>query len=280
MYAQHIVIIVLLATLLAFIVSIVRTPEYETRARILIIQRQITPDAFAASQSADYVANLLHEGVVSDSFYEHVAQKNPSLFSGMSSDVTERRKEWTRMVATSVVSGKGVLNVSTYHQNRDTAQQLGTLVIQTLLENGKDYHGAGDSVTLRVLDEPVTSSHPTRPNILLNALAGLVVGFGISFAFVILAPSRRRAFEESEYVEPRVFEPAPSFTVGRVVPNTVPNVQSLEPLPEVLSEAPQEIPFVAEPGIAISTELPKITEPNVERDAAVNIQSWMKRRPT
>ena len=74
----------------------------------------------------------------------------------------------------SVVYGTGVLNVSAYSPDPTQAMQLAGAASDTLVSKGWQY--VGGDVTLQVVNHPVVSKWPVRPNLVVNAFLGFLVG--------------------------------------------------------------------------------------------------------
>jgi hypothetical protein len=94
-------------------------------------------------------------------------------------------------VAAQPLNDTGIINLTVYHEDRAQADQIMRAVISTMLAKHQEYHGAGDQVGIRTIDQPVTSNAPVKPNIFLNLLAGLVMGIIFSFVYVYLYPEEK-----------------------------------------------------------------------------------------
>lgn len=195
---EYVAVIILIAALTAFIVSVVRVPEYAAQSRLLIIQKQERIDAFTASKSAEYIASILQEAIYSESFFESLTAKDENLSKHFSPDPYVRSKQWEKKIDTSIISGKGIMVIRVYDSNRDVAQALADLIVSTLIKESATYHGAGDAVTIRLIDSPSTTTKPARPNTPLNVFAGAVIGVGLSAAYVFIATRR----EQDKVVQP------------------------------------------------------------------------------
>lgn len=184
---EYIAVIILIAVLVSFGVTITQEPEYEASARVLVIQKQENVDAFTASKSADYLTAILEEAIYSESFFQTLISKDQSLADDFSTEPKKRKEQWRETVTTDIINDKGILAVSIFDADRDEAQQLSEIVMTTLIEEAPTYHGAGNSVTIRLIDNPVTSTRPVRPSVFANIAAGLFVGIALSAALVLLS---------------------------------------------------------------------------------------------
>jgi len=59
-------------------------------------------------------------------------------------------------------------------------------MIYVLVEQGSQYHGGGEQVEIKLIDKPIVSNYPVRPNLILNAIVALLVGLVVSFVYVYL----------------------------------------------------------------------------------------------
>ncbi|MFC1622700.1 hypothetical protein ACFL1Y_01780, partial [Patescibacteria group bacterium] len=73
--------------------------------------------------------------------------------------------------------------VSVYDKDKKQANRIANGIAYTLVNNSAEYHGGGQDVTIKVVNEPLVSNRPARPNIILNLVLSLVVGLLISFAW-------------------------------------------------------------------------------------------------
>ena len=85
-----------------------------------------------------------------------------------------KRKRWERSIRPSVVFGTGVLHISAYSPSSTQAMLLSGAVAETLVEKGWEY--VGGDVNIKLVNAPVVTRFPVRPNILLNTLLGFLVG--------------------------------------------------------------------------------------------------------
>lgn len=183
---RRVLVIGVLAALLATAVSFVRPLEYSSTVRLLIIERSaLGLDPYTAIRSAEGISGNLASIVYTTSFFNKVlAAGFPIDQTTFKKDETKRRKQWKQMVSTSVARGSGILTITVYHKNRDQATQITNAIGTVLQREGWTYVGGGD-LQVKIVDEPLTSRYPTRPNIPVNAFAGLVLGFVVGVAYIL-----------------------------------------------------------------------------------------------
>jgi len=83
----------------------------------------------------------------------------------------------------SVVYGTGVLNVSAYHPDAEQAKMLAGAAVNALSSKGWEY--VGGDVTIKVVNEPIVTRFPVRPNVVLNAVLGFIVGVLLSGLMIL-----------------------------------------------------------------------------------------------
>ena len=78
------------------------------------------------------------------------------------------------MVDASAVYGTGVLNISVYNKNQEQAKEWAGAVADTLVGSGWEY--VGSDIGMKVVNTPVVTNWPVRPNFIVNLILGFVVG--------------------------------------------------------------------------------------------------------
>lgn len=167
--------------------------EYSSQMQILVIQKYTLTDSYTASKSAEKVSQNLGEVVKTSSFLEDVvASKKVDLQDLLKLNESDRRDEWEKTLDTEVVPNASILKITAYDVNPSHAEQIVNAVSDVLIEKGSDYHGAPDTISLKVVDTALTSTYPTRPNILLNGSAAAVFG-GLCAAVVLFLMTPKSA---------------------------------------------------------------------------------------
>ncbi len=180
-----------LLALFAGAISFVFPLEYRADAQMLVVSRtRYGVDPYTAVKSAERVGENIARIVGTDIFFAQVLsqpgfQLDTNRFVGTTERV--RRKRWEQAIDASVSFGTGVLNISAYHTDPAQAKAYASAVMETLVERGWEY--VGGDVSLKIVNQPVVTAIPVRPNIMLNVLAGFALGVLISGGFVL---SRKR----------------------------------------------------------------------------------------
>lgn len=178
-------LVVFLVTGLTFTLTIMQPLKYRSTAQLLVGQKyQPGVDTYTATKSADYLSNVLSEVVYSSSFMDEVTSGSYGVKNDFNSRPLQRKKQWLKAVKTKVVSDTGIIVIDAYHQNKIQATQLAQAVVNVLIAKGNLYHGQGDQVFIRLLDSPITTDFPVKPNIFINTILGFIVGILLSLGAV------------------------------------------------------------------------------------------------
>lgn len=198
---EIIALVVGISVVLALIVSLVSPFQYSATTKILIIQKQSgNLDAYTANKSAERIGQNLSNIINTSSFYNEVLAANSGLQSKFPEDSVERMKLWDKNVKVNVIPETGILEINAYDTDRDFASQLVRAIAYVLVNKGAEYHGGGNDVEIKIVDDVFVSKYPVRPNIILNmGLAG-IIGVALGCVFVILSESRKRKNEYEQVI--------------------------------------------------------------------------------
>ncbi len=183
----------LLGLVLALIVSFVQPLRYSSAIRLLIFQN-LGPsvDAYTASRSVERVAEDLSTIIYTSTFFDQV------IASGFRVDVNtfpkednKRRRVWTQTVDANVSHGSGLLTIATYHTDIAQAEQLVRAIAFVLTQHVKEYTSGGN-VDIRLVDAPLNSVWPVKPNIFANIISGFFLGCLVGAAYILLELERIR----------------------------------------------------------------------------------------
>lgn len=186
-----------LTTCAIFIIGVVITLsqplKYGTESRVMISQRVgLGVDMYTMSKSNEYLSNTMAEVVRSTSFFHDVLNSDPGVdraYFTMNSG--KQLKTWRKTVDVSVLSDSGVVVISVYHTNRAQAMQLASAINNTIRLKSNSYFNSNSELSIKVLDEPVVSNWPIKPNVLVNILSSLLMGLALAtFYIYVLATSK------------------------------------------------------------------------------------------
>lgn len=190
---QTIFAIVMIFFLLAFIVNIVQPMRYGTKFKVLIIQNNLNnADPFLVSKSSEHLGSVLSKVISSHSFYKKVAGSNFNIDNNYFGDnLADQTKEWTKTVRAINLEDSGILEINVYHTNRVQANQIAESIAFTLKKDHTEYHGSGDNVEIKILDEPLTSDFPVKPNVIVNLIIAILFGSMFSLVYIYVFPDEK-----------------------------------------------------------------------------------------
>lgn len=192
---KFVLIIGLLAAVLAVGFSLFSPLEYRSSSRLLITPYVSSAgevfDQYTALKSAEQMVDTLTQIIHTTLFQNRVLQSPYDIKAErFESEPRERRKEWAKKVKPEITPGTGVLVVSVYDVDPVRSREITEAVSETLVNGGKDYLPGQVKITL--IDPPLVSKYPVRPNLLFRALLGLLFGAFFASAYTILHPHNRR----------------------------------------------------------------------------------------
>lgn len=169
--------------------------RYSATMRLLIIQKQLAQaDPYTAMKASERISDNLGQIVYTTSFFGKVMDEKFNIDKSVfSTDEIKRRKEWSQMISTSVIRGTGMLQVAVYHTDQAQAKLISQAVANVLISEGWTYVGGGD-LQVKLVDEPLLSRWPVKPNIPINAFMGLVLGILAGAGWSIADARRKNIF--------------------------------------------------------------------------------------
>ena len=158
--------------------------EYGASARVLITPRA-TPgvDPYTSSKAAEVIAQNLADVVGTSQFFSQVvaAAGTGIDLSYFPTDELARRKLWSQTIDASVTYNTGILTVTAYHPKKDQAVAIASAVAGVLGGTGNDF--AVNAADYRLIDSPVASKYPEKPNFVAIAVAAFLLGGAVSFIY-------------------------------------------------------------------------------------------------
>lgn len=184
--------IVIIFLILAIILSIIQPFKYGSSSQILVIQNFSNQDPYLASKSTEYLSNILTKVIYSNSFFANVLNSgyfiNKNYFG---QTIKNQMKIWNKTVSAKAVNDTGIISLEVYHTDRVQAEMIVRAVVYTLQIKHGLYHGGGNNVSIKIIDEPITSNYPVQPNIILNLSLALALGFIFAGIYVYLFPEAK-----------------------------------------------------------------------------------------
>jgi len=176
--------------LLGVLLSFLGPLEYSSTTRILITQELGAVDAYTASRSVERIADDLAAAVYTTKFRDDVLSGDFNVdLSFFPEDDTKLRKKWEKAVNTSVLRSTGFLTIKVYHPQIDQAEIIALAVAKVLEQEGWTYTSGGN-ITVQLVDEPLNSNWPVRPNVLVNAFSGFILGAIAGVGYILIQVER------------------------------------------------------------------------------------------
>jgi len=195
-------VVVLIVVLVALIATLIMPFKFGSAVSILVNQKSgFSIDAYSASKSEERVANKLAQVVYTSSFLDKVLQYDTDIDRGyFPSDERKRRSEWKSTIDADVPVGLGQLNLTIYHIDPAQAYLISDAAAKVLIRDRSEFIGIGD-VELKILEYPLVSKYPVKPNVFLNFALSLVVGVILAFAYIVLVynPEQDKLFKISDH---------------------------------------------------------------------------------
>lgn len=190
---QTIILFGLLGLVLALIISFIQPLRYSSTVRLLILQDLgSSVDAYTASRSEERIAEDLSTIIYTSTFFDQVFSSGFQIDTkNFPKNDNKRRREWVRTVDATVSHGTGLLTITAYHTDISQAEQLVRAVSFVLTQHVKEYTSGGN-VQMRIVDAPLNSLWPVKPNILVNIASGFFLGGLVGVASVLLRLERIR----------------------------------------------------------------------------------------
>jgi len=190
---QTIIMFGLLGLVLSLVISFVQPLRYASTARLLILQNIGTQvDAYTASRSEERIAENLSTIIYTSTFFDQVMDSGFDIDEDVfpTGDVQSRRA-WRKTVSATVSRGSGLLSISAYHQDIKQAEQI-VRAVAFVLTNRVGEFTSGGNVQVRLIDAPLNSRWPVKPNVLANMLSGFFLAGFVGIGYVLLQSERLR----------------------------------------------------------------------------------------
>ena len=170
--------------------TLVQPLKYSSNLRLLVVQDVSgATDPYTATRSNEYLSEILSKVAYSTTFFNQTLNAglgvDGSYFGNTSKKIS---KTWSKTIDVKPISNTGIITITAYHPNREQAERIARAVGTVLITQNGNYHGLGNKVSLKLLDDPITSSFPVKPNLILNAVLALILGLIFALSFIYLFP--------------------------------------------------------------------------------------------
>ncbi len=184
--------IIFVVVILTLGISLLSPLKYGARSRLLVVQNISGNDPYTISRSNEYLGSLLSQVIYSGSFYNLVLESqydiDKSYFSG---SYREQIRDWGRTVQTRTISDTGIIEVNVFHPSPYQAQQITLAINDVLINKNSLYQGGGQGVKINIIDQPLVSSYPVKPNLLQNGVLALAGSLCLALFYIYLWPEEK-----------------------------------------------------------------------------------------
>lgn len=166
---------------------------YKSAARLLLIQSSDTSfDPSNAIRGAEKIAGNLAKVVRSDDFLNQVLLTNPELTNKLPKDSKTKRDSWQSMVVPS--SDGSFLDINVFHSNPKFTRDIASTTAFVLINQASLWHGSGEDLVIKLIDQPLVPTQPVRPNLKLNMAVAAAIGLilGASMIYYLNYFERRK----------------------------------------------------------------------------------------
>jgi len=193
---QTIASVIILFLAITAIFTFSQPLKYSSESSVLVVQDfpQGT-DQFSISKSNEYIGNILAKVVSSNSFYSDVLEAGFNIdrsYFSKNNNINDEMEKWRKTVQAKAKSDTGIIDISVSHPDKEQLNRIALAVNFILQSKHSKYHGLGNKIVIKIIDKPLISAWPTKPNIVLNLLLAAVVGLIVSCYYIYL-------FQEESY---------------------------------------------------------------------------------
>lgn len=234
---------------LTVILSLIQSFKYGASSQVLMIQNFSNPNPYLTSKSTEYLSNILAKVIYSNSFFTNALNSGYFIDKNyFGPTVKAQMKNWKKTISAKAVNDSGIISLNVYHTDRSQAELITRAVIYTLQTKHGLYHGGADNVSIKIIDEPIISAYPVKPNLILNFSLALILGLIFSLVYIYLFPEEKydirlapkaavRATRDDLCEEPELAPPILQNVVQPVEPLAEPEYNFNENLNKINNES-------------------------------------------
>ncbi len=187
---QTIAVVTIVFTLIAVIFTFVQPLKFSADSKLLVMQSSPGGDYYQVSKSNEHVAGLLTQVISTNSFYNEVMAAGFNIDKSYFPESGKKLSKMWKQTLRASADANGIISIHAYHSNRAQANELAKAVDYVLETKHTSYHGFGDAVTVKVIEQPLTSDLPVKPNIFINISFAIVFAILASLSYIYLFPER------------------------------------------------------------------------------------------
>lgn len=251
--------IALFFVIIALVLTLIQPLKYRAKSRLLILQPNTSADAYTVARSNEYVGGLISEIIYSGAFLDTLKNSNANFdrnyFSGT---YKQNLKKWGKTVFARSGGDTGIISIEVYHTSPEEAKKIANAINQLIISGQSPYKFNPEQNKISIIDEPVMSTLPVKPNIPVNLTLSLVFGLLAGCSYVYLFPQERisEKLAQELFKEPK---------------KTAPTHLSEPTFEPVINSVPANLPIFSQ---VLEEEIsPEISEPEFNYQFRGNISN-------
>ncbi len=187
---QTIVSVVVIFIVFTAIFTFIQPLKYRVESRVLLVQTNTAGnDLYAIARTNEYLGSIMSRVIPSNTFFNQAINSGYKIdkdyFEG---DTRRKMKKWEKTVVARSLNESGIIEVSVFHTSKYQGEQIARAVNYVLREKHDLYHGLGENVVIKIIDQPISSKFPVKPNILLNFPLALTLSIIVSLIYIYSFP--------------------------------------------------------------------------------------------
>lgn len=185
---------------IAVLVSFLQPLKYSAESQILVVSDYSqTSDPYQISRTNEYLSSLLAQVTYSSSFFEATVKPEYQIDTAYFGDTAKKRMtNWRNTIKVKPINDSGAISVKAYHPDKQQAEKIVRAINYNLITKNNYYHGLGEKVTLKVIDEPLVSNWPAKPNLIINFGLAIMLGLLLGLAQIYVSSASQTAEEWAE----------------------------------------------------------------------------------
>ncbi len=185
----------------AFFVSTIIAPKYESQTQILILQKNMEIDAYRSAKASEFAGEVLKRVINSSEFMNGVLATSGTSIYKFGETPEDQLKNWAKTVKVSSVVNTGIVKITVLDESKKENKKLMETVLAELLnDNGAKYHGNGN-INLKKIGGPVYFEDPAFPVIWLNVIIAAVIGLFFSLGVIFIKGEKIGSWFSDENIE-------------------------------------------------------------------------------
>lgn len=178
---------------LGLALSLLQPQLYRSRSRLLV--SMYGNDYYAIDKGNQYFASLLPKVAGSQSFFSDLFSANQQAYgldaSYFGSGSREQMRAWQK-TAELRMDAQGILTIDIFHRNPDQARQISLALSNYLISEGSYFQELHEKADIKIIDQPLVSRYPVKPDLVGNGLTSLILGTLIGAARELARDGNRK----------------------------------------------------------------------------------------